>query len=74
MEVLTSCEESGPGPVLSNSSVEHGGRSDMTIACSSSCCSLFLAKVEVDGSNAAFLVEMTVRQLDKLQKGKGKAF
>ena len=65
MEVLGSCEESGPGPVLADSSVELGGRSDMAIACSSSCCSLFWAKVEAtsDGSSAAILVERTVGQL-----------
>lgn len=65
MEVLRSCEESGPGPVLADSSVELGGRSDMAIACSPSCCSLFLAKVEAtsDGSSAAILVEMTGGQL-----------
>lgn len=65
MEVLGSCEESGPGPVLADSSVELGGRSDMAITCSSSCCSLFWAKVEAtsDGSRAAILVERTVGQL-----------
>lgn len=65
MEVLRSCEESGPGPVLASCSVECGERSDMTVPCSSSCCSLFLASVEVDRSSAVFLVGMTVRQMNK---------
>lgn len=54
-----SCEESGPGPLLADSSAELGGRSAMAIACS--CCSLLGAGVEAtsDGSSAAILVERT---------------
>lgn len=65
MEVLRSCEEAGPGPVLADSSAELGGRSDMAIACSSSCGSLFWARVEAtsDASSAAILVETTAERL-----------
>lgn len=79
MEVLRSCEESGPGPVLADSSVELGRRSDMATACSSSCGSLFWARVEAasDGSSAAVLLERTVGRWQrfnglaaKLQEGK----
>lgn len=62
LEVLKSCEESGPVPALDASSSElDGGRSDMVIAWSPACCSLFWAKVEAisDGSSAAILGEMT---------------
>lgn len=64
MQVLRSCEECGPIPWLANSSVEVDARSDITIAYSSSCCSLPWAKVEAtsDGSSAAILVEVTVEQ------------
>lgn len=70
MEVLRSCEEFGPVPVLAHSSVELSGRSDTAIACSFPRRSFSLAKVEakLDGSSAASLVERTVGQLADIKQ------
>lgn len=59
MEVLRSCEESGPGPVLADSSAELGGRLDMAVVRPSWCRSLFRARVEATSHalSAAILVE-----------------
>lgn len=67
MEVLSSCEGSGPGPVFADSSAELGRRSDMVTACSSSCCCLVCARVDAtsDGSSAAILSGRRAGQLFK---------
>lgn len=61
MEVLRSCEQSGPGPEQADSSAELGGRSDMATARSSSFCPLFRAAVEGtwNASSAAILGDGT---------------